>query len=321
MNKKTAFKGMTLFEIVISILIYGVIALLLVQIMGTVNTTMRTTDLLNERLAYEQKFADNRLTVADSRGTIVADTDPKNLSIQFGEEGSLKTIGAKGKQYEIQYNSGNDFDNVKDVNYRYMVFQDSKSEADFAIPFQIPVEFAGGKSKYDITKVTIALYSDDAEADDKPTLLSDKVDIVDFDPVTHIVKTQQKLEDGNPVIGEDGKPVMEKVIREQVDRISGSAESGYTFIVPRKNAEADNGTSKVQIIFYGDVSANTGGDKTATIKDEADGETYEAGDFPFLRFNLTYCAWVTDVDGNLTGFYYDPELTFVVNDDLTISTK
>ena len=55
-------KGMTLVEIVISMAIYGILALLLTEIMTCVNASMRATRQLNNRLSYEAKFADNQLT-------------------------------------------------------------------------------------------------------------------------------------------------------------------------------------------------------------------------------------------------------------------
>lgn len=55
-------KGMTLVEIVISLGIYALLALLLTEIMSVVNSTMRATNQLNDRLSYQSKFADNMIT-------------------------------------------------------------------------------------------------------------------------------------------------------------------------------------------------------------------------------------------------------------------
>lgn len=55
-------KGMTLMEIVISIFIYGLLALLITEIMTLVNTTMRATNQLNKRLYNEARIADNMQT-------------------------------------------------------------------------------------------------------------------------------------------------------------------------------------------------------------------------------------------------------------------
>ena len=51
--KKRNLKGMTLMEIVVSMAVYGVLALLMVEIMSCVNGTMRITNQLNKRLAYD----------------------------------------------------------------------------------------------------------------------------------------------------------------------------------------------------------------------------------------------------------------------------
>lgn len=55
-------KGLTLIEIVISIAIYGVLALLIMEIMTLVNTLVKSTDQMTKRLSYEAKYADNLLT-------------------------------------------------------------------------------------------------------------------------------------------------------------------------------------------------------------------------------------------------------------------
>lgn len=59
MKRNHKLKGMTLMEVVISIGVYAVIALLLTLIMSLVNQTMKATNQLNRRLSYEAKFADN----------------------------------------------------------------------------------------------------------------------------------------------------------------------------------------------------------------------------------------------------------------------
>jgi len=322
MNKKTAFKGMTLFEIVISIAIYGTIALLLVEIMGTVNSTMRSTTALNERLSYEEKFADNRMTVADSRGEIIEDADLKSLKITFGaDESSMKTISADGRQLEVRYNSGKEYDTTTGVNYRYMIFEDNEIEPEFALPFEIFLKFADNKPKYPVKDIKVYLYGDDGKCSEDP--LSDKLRVVDYNPVTHEVKYQQKKdsESGEPVFDDEGNAVMEPVWREDVDRITVDENGRYKIIVPRKNQSAPNGNSRVKIVFIGDVSAETGGDGSVVITDKTDDSTHRADEFPFLKFNLSYCAWVKDGEGHTTGFYYDPEVDFVINNDLTVTAE
>lgn len=60
-------KGLTLMEIVISIAIYGVLALLIMEIMTLVNKTVVSTNQMTKRLSYEAKFADN-LQTKDEEG-------------------------------------------------------------------------------------------------------------------------------------------------------------------------------------------------------------------------------------------------------------
>ena len=62
---KKKLQGMTLIEIVLSIAIYGMIAMLLTEVMCLINATIKSTQQLNTRLSYEAKYADNLLTNAD----------------------------------------------------------------------------------------------------------------------------------------------------------------------------------------------------------------------------------------------------------------
>ncbi|MCQ2434353.1 MAG: hypothetical protein MJ062_03850 [Oscillospiraceae bacterium] len=73
MKRKKTLKGISLMEVVISIAVYGVISLLLAEIMGCVNNMMTFTNHLSERIAVEGKIADNQETSASStRGVVVS---------------------------------------------------------------------------------------------------------------------------------------------------------------------------------------------------------------------------------------------------------
>ena len=127
-------KGMTLMEIVISIAIYGVLALLVTEIMTTVNATMRATNQLNDRLAFESKFADNNLT-RDMTGNPFRSTNVE-YSVDYSYAGSIDfsynngTSGRVGNttrsaiEYQMDYNDptilGTNY--AQNVNYRFMTF-------------------------------------------------------------------------------------------------------------------------------------------------------------------------------------------------------
>lgn len=123
-------KGMTLFEIVISLGIYALLAMLLAEIMSVVNNTMTATSQLNERLAFQSKFADNKLT----RGANLNTTG--NLIIHYGDNGTEvghfsraddedDTTTFEFNEYAGIYTnrtSRNEIDYVEEVNYRFMTF-------------------------------------------------------------------------------------------------------------------------------------------------------------------------------------------------------
>ena len=103
MKSKRKLKGMTLIEVVISIGIYAVIALLLTEIMSLVNATMKATNQLNRRLAYESKFADNML-LSDGKTTWAdARTDGRT---QITVSLSSKEAAPSGETFAIPPFSG-----------------------------------------------------------------------------------------------------------------------------------------------------------------------------------------------------------------------
>lgn len=60
--KRKKLKGLSLMEIIISIAVYAIIALLMAEIMGCINATMTSTSRLNERLDSEALLVDNKET-------------------------------------------------------------------------------------------------------------------------------------------------------------------------------------------------------------------------------------------------------------------
>lgn len=140
MKSKRKLKGMTLIEVVISIGIYAVIALLLTEIMSLVNATMKATGQLNRRLAYEAKFADNMLisdgkALWENRENVGPGDAPgkSDVTVRLRSDDAVNpfTIEAKGSEYMTNADKlerasgreeGTDLIIHKDTNYRFMVF-------------------------------------------------------------------------------------------------------------------------------------------------------------------------------------------------------
>jgi prepilin-type N-terminal cleavage/methylation domain-containing protein len=132
--------GMTLIEIVVSMAVYAVIALVIVNIMTSVNALMRSTQQLNSRLAYEAKYADN-LQTKDSQGhDYGASARRIDYVIRYDirDTGTAKEINSSGSdraawEYTAQYDYEKDANGAaitradKDmhtnVNYRFMSFE------------------------------------------------------------------------------------------------------------------------------------------------------------------------------------------------------
>lgn len=119
--KKRNLKGMTLMEIIVSMAVYGVLALLLVEIMSCVNGTMQVTDQLNKRLAYEAKFADNRRTVNENNDPLPA--TPRQLHIHY-DGAPAGGVPSGADEYTASYTNTNheDDDRSAGTNYKYLVY-------------------------------------------------------------------------------------------------------------------------------------------------------------------------------------------------------
>ena len=104
--KQTKRKGLTLIEIIISIAVYAVLALLLTEIMTLVNTMMRSTDQLNNRLNYEAKYADNQI-ITDDLG-VAFDNQEVDVAISYhggatATPQSVSLANMKATQYTAHF--------------------------------------------------------------------------------------------------------------------------------------------------------------------------------------------------------------------------
>jgi len=129
-------------EIIISIAIFGLLALLAGEIMTSMNMVMRATDQINDRLSYETKFADNMQT-KDASGTPFASTGI-TYSISYGGTplGGSKTALEYRMNYDDPRASGSGYV-AGDVNYRFMSFEkvDTHVSTTYEPNFKVIVRF------------------------------------------------------------------------------------------------------------------------------------------------------------------------------------
>lgn len=112
-------KGMTLMEIVISMAIYAILALLAVQIMTSMNTLMRVTNQLNDRLSYEAKYADNLQTDKAKQHNLVSYQVTYNNGTPV-HGGAALTAQEHTMGYDDTRVNGTNY--VVDMDYRFMTF-------------------------------------------------------------------------------------------------------------------------------------------------------------------------------------------------------
>ena len=260
MKTTKRLKGMTLMEIVVSMAIYGILALLVVQIMLVVNSTMRATTQLNTRLSYESKFADNQMTTGNT--DVVLTSKPKNVTITFNYGAAVPSsisipMGGNGKikadEYQADYQSGRDDDMSKDINYHYMVYTNLSPGggtpgpdpgADWLADGDFHLYVNDGGFPYDIKKVEVG----------------------GDDYVSHTATFT-----GGKLVPTDGHLVDISVSKQNPN---DSSNTGYGI---------------VRLVFYRDMTASTG---NANVQVQAkDGNMYPSNEFPFLIATLEYTQW------------------------------
>ncbi len=122
--KRKKLKGLSLMEIIISIAVYAIIALLMAEIMGCINATMTSTSRLNERLDSEALLVDNKDTNPGStpyrnpnRVNVIAHigiSSSAGLALDQGTELIPATSSEPGR---IEFG-----DNQNSTHFRFMSF-------------------------------------------------------------------------------------------------------------------------------------------------------------------------------------------------------
>ena len=119
-------KGMTLIEVIVSLFIYALLGLLLMEIMSVVNTTMRSTNQLNQRLSFEAKFADNQIVTqaAPDGGGVVNISYGANGFTEATRTGAIgRTVNYRGwvaRYTNPTLNGTTDFS--EDINFRFITY-------------------------------------------------------------------------------------------------------------------------------------------------------------------------------------------------------
>lgn len=283
MKRKITRKGMTLIEIVISIAIAGILALLLVEIMNVVNATMRSTDYLNRRLAHESKYADN-LMPGDNTGGF--SNKGATLTIK-ANSGEFSDIVANGVEYTAHYNDPLMLsDYVSNTNYRFMVFDKTSHSSPVAAEVFWIYIFIGKNLAEKITSIDIDgnCYSHTVADEDNPA------NIIASGVITHdrIVDSEMpggKFADtrGNllikiPVPGSPDDGVHPKgeghitviLHKDMYTKTRHEAHPDYVFNTARltycTEAKSPSGTTFYDEVYYGfDGEEWKAGDKVAEV--------------------------------------------------------
>ena len=128
---KKKLKGMTLMEVIVSLFIYALLGLLLMEIMSVVNATMRSTNQLNERLSFEAKFADNQI-ITSARRLTGGQATVSYGAIGFRDPDAVNPGNADGSiaptnynEWEARYTNPNlngTIDYAEDINFRFITY-------------------------------------------------------------------------------------------------------------------------------------------------------------------------------------------------------
>lgn len=130
--KRKKLKGLSLMEIIISIAVYAIIALLMAEIMGCINATMTSTSRLNERLDSEALLVDNKETNPGS--TPFRNPNRVNVIAHIGLSSSAGLVLAQGTELIPATSSETgriEFgDDQNSTHFRFMSFTNRDPHAD-----------------------------------------------------------------------------------------------------------------------------------------------------------------------------------------------
>lgn len=122
--KRKKLKGLSLMEIIISIAVYAIIALLMAEIMGCINATMTSTSRLNERLDSEALLVDNKDTNPGStpyrnpnRVNVIAHIENNSSAGLALDQGTELIPATSSEPGRIEFG-----DNQNSTHFRFMSF-------------------------------------------------------------------------------------------------------------------------------------------------------------------------------------------------------
>lgn len=131
--KRKKLKGLSLMEIIISIAVYAIIALLMAEIMGCINATMTSTSRLNERLDSEALLVDNKETNPGS--TPFRNPNRVNVIAHIGDRTSAGLALDQGTELIPATSSEDDRiafgDNQNSTHFRFMDFDNRDLDITF----------------------------------------------------------------------------------------------------------------------------------------------------------------------------------------------
>lgn len=264
MKQKKRLKGLTLIEIVVSMAIYGVLALLLVEIMTCVNHTITATTQLNKRLAYEAKYADNRQTTVDADGSLDHDTCVLPISYVDNVAGAVSANLATSHtadQYTVHYISQSDITDFSvNTNYKYVVYNTAGAGDSILDYFNNHQTFNVILQQNSSFSCPYPIKSVEVQGDGIAT--ADHKQVFSNFPNKLTIPVRRAV----PDVDAEG-------------RLSAS------------NTADNTGTLKITI--YADMSSATD-NRNEQVEYNGSGVKYPSNNFPYMTLNLKYCMWITD---------------------------
>ncbi len=273
-------KGMTLIEIIVSMAIYAVIALLLSQIMMTVNATIRNTNSLNKRLTAESYYADNGIGGAigmdmavtadeDALSSIVCDVPASidgstRASVTFSKSDGTamqRGIMSHASLYEYAYqDEDEDFRNNNDVHYKFLSINSASSNgANNNEALRLSLQVITPLTSVNVNKVSGGV------VENVTKVVITSTDLANPDEGTPNMKTfpasKLNLETG-------GKASLLKVDDEASDGIL--LKRGFDSTDP---GSKDKQTKKVHITIYGELATKYQGAIFGMKSDGKEGKT------------------------------------------------
>jgi prepilin-type N-terminal cleavage/methylation domain-containing protein len=171
-NKKPVVKGMTLIEIIISMVVFAVLALILAQVGTTINNVHKNSIMVSKRTTIEKPFAVNGYKSADTDNIDLKDDNMK-VTVKFDG----RDVDIKGQCYVTKTDKADTISNADlqyvDINLEKVLKYKKTSDGFYELKDSTGKTIYKKDGKYYKADKTTEIPADEVDVDDVISVIED----------------------------------------------------------------------------------------------------------------------------------------------------